>query len=68
MTDTTDKKRKAPPMRHCFNCGAELGAYWDFDRRDTCGARECNREAADDARAERDDAHERLDRDMGWHR
>jgi len=37
-----------------------------YDRSDTCGKRECEREARDQARAERDEAHEKLDRDMGW--
>lgn len=55
-----------PKMRHCFNCGAELGCYADYDRADTCGAQECNREARDSIAEERDDAHERLDRDNGW--
>lgn len=56
-------------MQHCFNCGAELGVY---DRmpgdRDTCGAKECEREARDADVAERDQAHEQLDRYMGWTR
>lgn len=54
-------------MQHCFNCGAELGVY---DRlpgdHDTCGAPECEREARDAYVAERDEAHEQLDRDMGY--
>lgn len=55
-------------MRHCFFCGAELGVIEsrNYDRRDTCGARECEREARDNAIAERDVAHEQLDRDNGW--
>lgn len=28
-------------MRHCFNCGEELGCYADYDPLDTCGKREC---------------------------
>jgi hypothetical protein len=55
-------------MRHCWNCGAELGvlsrAQWEPG--DTCGKTECEREARDQARAERDQAHEQLDRDLGW--
>lgn len=56
-------------MRHCFNCGAEMGVIEDkhYDRRDTCGARECEREARYEAEAERSEAHEQLDRDMGWY-
>lgn len=55
-------------MRHCWNCGAELGFIEarHYDRTDTCGKRECEREARDQAAAEREDAHEQLDRDMGW--
>ena len=58
--------KREPKMRHCFNCGAELGAYADYDPMDTCGSRECDRAARDAAQAERDEAHDRLDRDMGW--
>ena len=39
-----------------------------YDSRDTCGASECEREARDAAYAEREEAHERLDRDNGWDR
>lgn len=53
-------------MRHCFNCGAELGVYADHDFSDTCGSNECERAVRDALRAEREEAHERLDRDMGW--
>lgn len=56
---------KKPKMRHCFNCGAELGVYAYYDPLDTCGALECNREARNAEAAERDEAHERLDKDMG---
>ena len=55
-------------MRHCCNCGEELGliASKHYDRWDTCGKRECNRAVADDLAQERAEAHEQLDRDMGW--
>lgn len=55
--------------RFCFNCGASLGVIEDryYDRTDTCGDRECERAARDQAECEREDAHEQLDRDMGWH-
>lgn len=55
-------------MRHCWFCGAELGVIERkyYDRFDTCGSRECEREARNMERAERDEAHEQLDRDMGW--
>jgi len=55
-----------PRMRHCFNCGAEIGAYKDHDRLDTCGKLECEREARGAAQEGLDAAHDRLDRDMGW--
>ena len=55
-------------MRHCWNCGAEMGLVEDrhYDRSDTCGKRECDRAAREQHEAEREEAHERLDRDMGW--
>lgn len=57
-----------PKERFCWNCGDSMGVIEDkyYDRSDTCGKRECEREARDQARAERDEAHEKLDRDMGW--
>jgi hypothetical protein len=63
----TDPK-KLPRMRHCFNCGAELGVYAarDYDPMDTCGALECDKGAREAARQEREEAHEQLDRDLGW--
>lgn len=62
------KSKKAPPMRHCYFCGEPMGAYADYDRLDTCGKSECERDARDCAQAERDEAHARLDSDMGWDR
>lgn len=58
----------AAKERFCWNCGASLGVIEDrhYDRRDTCGSRECEREARDEERAEREDAHRQLDEDMGW--
>ena len=55
-------------MRHCFWCGVELGVYDDIDSDplDTCGKIECEREARNEARREREEAHEQLDRDLGW--
>jgi hypothetical protein len=56
-----------PKMQYCFNCGAELGVYQHYHGDiEHCGARECAREAQNSYRAEREEAHERLDRDMGW--
>lgn len=56
----------APKERFCFNCGASLGVYADWDRLDDCGARECQRAVRDCLAEEREEAHEQLDRDMGW--
>lgn len=58
----------AAKMRHCWFCGEEIGVCEDrdHDRRDTCGKRECQREANEDERGERDDAHRELDERMGW--
>jgi hypothetical protein len=54
--------------RHCRNCGDSLGFVEDrhWHRGDTCGKPECDREAREQDQAEREEAHERLDRDMGW--
>ena len=60
------KMDKPIPMRHCANCGVEMGRYRDYHRLDTCGKPECDREARNEARAEREEAHDRLDRDMDW--
>ena len=58
---------KQAKMQFCFNCGAQLGVYvQQYGDNDTCGARECEREARDTAAAQRDEAHEQLDRDNGW--
>ncbi len=46
-------KTKAPKMRHCFNCGAELGAYSDYDYFDTCGSTRCEKASRDAVREER---------------
>src|SRR5690348_11005910 len=46
---------KAPKMRHCWFCGDELGVIEDrhYQRGDTCGKPECEREARDQAQYER---------------
>ena len=61
-------KSKLAKMRHCFFCGKELGVYADYDPLDNCGDSECAREARYAAAAERQEAHDKLDRDMGWDR
>lgn len=63
-----EQAKPAGKVRHCFNCGADMGFIEDryYDRLDPCGARECERAARDAHAEERDEAHDRLDRDMGW--
>lgn len=58
---------REPKMRHCFNCGAELGVYADHDPLDDCGAPECTRAAREAMQDEREAAHEQLDRDRGYY-
>lgn len=56
-------------QHHCFNCGADLGVYEAYyGDLQNCGSGECNRAEQDIHRSERDEAHEKLDRDMGWDR
>jgi len=57
-------------MRHCGCCGAELGVMTrkEWDPGDTCGAIECERYAREQDQAEREEAHENLDRMNGWGR
>lgn len=53
---------------HCFNCGEDLGPWDRFsEQMDDCGALECVREARNAAAQERADAHDQLDRDMGYY-
>ena len=65
---TAPVKPPAQRRHHCWNCGADMGVY---DRRycrsdDVCGSSECNRASRDAQQQERDEAHEALDRDMGF--
>ena len=64
----SDKPKPTAKMRHCCNCCAELGVIErrHYDPLDTCGQQECERAAQDADAAERDEAHEQLDRNMGW--
>lgn len=57
---------KVAKERFCFNCGASMGVYADYDRMDDCGRRECVQAYRDVAAEEREQAHEQLDRDNGW--
>lgn len=54
-------------MQHCFNCGAELGVYEAYyGDLQNCGASECNRAERETHEAEREEAHQRLDDEMGY--
>ena len=54
-------------MQFCFNCGEELGRYRAYyGDIQCCGKPECTREERHQYEAERAEAHDRLDRDMGW--
>lgn len=57
-------------ISQCEYCGEDLGGSVDKypDELVTCGARECERWARDEMLAARDEAHEQLDRDMGFDR
>lgn len=65
---STEKKVYKSRERHCWNCGDSMGVIENryYDRTDTCGKSECEREARYQRNAERDEAHEQLDRDLGW--
>ena len=57
------EKRLSQPKakeRFCWNCGASMGVI------ENRYCTECDREARYQAEAERAEAHEQLDRDMGW--
>lgn len=58
----------ATKERFCWNCGESMGHVEDrfYRKGDTCGLPPCERAARDEALAEREEAHEQLDRDMGW--
>jgi hypothetical protein len=50
-------------VRHCWNCGANMGFIENryFDRMDTCGARDCEREARNAFEEDRQAAHDAVD-------
>jgi hypothetical protein len=63
----TERKMSKQKMKHCAHCGEELGMTEDWDREpEACINPECKREVHAMYREEREQAHERLDRDMGW--
>ncbi len=52
---------------YCCICGEDIGVADRFsDQYDTCGQRGCEREVRNTFAIERDEAHEQLDRDMGY--
>ncbi len=57
---------KEAKERFCCYCGKSMGFYADYDRNDTCGERECDRYVQDCNEAERHEAHERLDQELGY--
>jgi hypothetical protein len=59
------KSMSKEKMKHCAYCGEELGMSRDRDP-ESCGKPECNREVSAMYREEREQAHEQLDRDMGY--
>jgi hypothetical protein len=61
-------RKMTSKMRHCFNCGEEIGFDAYYDPLDTCGKNACLREAQEQAQMERDERHEQLDHEMGYWR
>jgi hypothetical protein len=58
----------AEKRHYCWNCGDDMGPWTKYsDRDDVCGKTECNRAARDQWAMAREEAHEQLDRDMGWY-
>lgn len=58
----------AERRHHCFYCGTDIGPKDRFSEAlDDCGAQECQRAARDAYAQEREEAHEQLDRDMGYY-
>jgi len=49
--------------RHCWYCGADMGFESPAEDRETCGKRECRREASLSWRADDEEAQERAARD-----
>jgi hypothetical protein len=65
---TTEATTKKPRRAHCIGCGVDLGPSTScFREIESCGEPECDREARDTDRAEREDAQERA-REDDWGR
>jgi hypothetical protein len=65
-----DQPKPEPKRRHhCAYCGDDMGPWNAYSRRgDCCGKGECQNFEREEARAEREEAHEQLDRDLGYDR
>lgn len=53
--------------RWCWNCGADLGEEVPTRDHEVCGERECQLASRDARYQEREEAHEQLDRELGWY-
>ena len=55
-------------VRQCWVCGDDMGFIENryYDRSDTCGKRDCERESRDAYEAEREEAHAELDRQFDY--
>lgn len=62
----TSPAKNIIPMRYCFNCGCEIGRSHYADRFASCGQGDCINAERDAHQAEREEAHEQLDRDLGY--
>lgn len=62
----SDNPKHKSRERFCWNCGDSMGVIEDrfHGHNDTCGKRECDREAQNQIASERAEAHEQLDRDF----
>ncbi len=58
----------AAKQRYCWNCGEDMGFIENryYDKFDTCGKLECQREERAAYREEREEAHRDLDERMGY--
>lgn len=67
MSDVpTPARGKLKPMRHCWNCGEQLGrlSLGEWEPGDTCGSMECNRASRDAWAEERAEAHRKVDEEF----
>ena len=59
----TDQQKRKGKVRYCWNCGEDMGFIENryYDRMDTCGKRECEREARNAFEEERQRLHDAVD-------